>query len=153
MVASDVLPTQKVGPHHEEADSCILEEQLQGPQPLTGRTHKNPCVSISSQKHFHLSTYVHTTHMHTHSPTHTCYTQHSTWCSCIHPHIICTCLHTYMHTCMHMSIFRCPHMYTFTHMCTKICTGHTHIYTLATTVQVSGREKGGAEKIPKTDTR
>lgn len=138
MVASDVLPTQQVGPHHEEADGCILEEQLQGPQPLTGRTHKNPCVSISSQKHFHLSTYVHTTHMHTYSPTHIyIYTaQHMVLVHTPTHH-----MHMFAHIYAHMHALVHAHEYIqmpthiYIHTCVRTYIHvDTHIHTHATTV-------------------
>lgn len=46
-----------------------------------------------------------------------------------------------------MSIFGCQHthVHTYVHV-------DTHIHTLANTVQVSEREKGGAEGVLKTDT-
>lgn len=58
-------------------------------------------------------------------------------------------LYTCMHLNIHMGISRCPHLYTFTHVYTYVHVD-THIHTLATTVLVSGREKG-AEEILKTD--
>lgn len=49
-----------------------------------------------------------------------------------------------------MGIFRCLPLYTFTHVCTYVHVD-THIHALATIVWVSGREKGGAEEMLKTD--
>lgn len=67
VVASDVLPTQKVA-----------KEQLQGPWSLPGRDHRNPVFpshhKTLSYQHvcaYHTHAYIHTnTHMHIHSTAH-----------------------------------------------------------------------------------
>lgn len=134
MVASDVLPTQKAGPHHEEADSCILEEQLQGPQPLTGRTHKNPCVSISSKKHLssqHIC--AHHTHAYIFTNTHMLYTaQHMVLVHTPTHH-----MHMFAHIYAHMHALVHAHEYIqmltnvhiHTHVHTDMHWTHTHIHT------------------------
>lgn len=117
---------------------------------LTGPTEAL-CFHLFTETHpsqhicaYHTHAYIYTnTHMHIHS---TAYGAHA------YIHTSYARLHTYMHTCMrlcmHMSISRCPHIYTFTHMCINMYMW-THIHTLVTTVQVSGREKEGAGKKKK----
>lgn len=121
---------------------------------LTGPTEAL-CFHLFTETHpsqhicaYHTHAYIYTnTHMHIHS---TAYGAHA------YIHTSYARLHTYMHTCMrlcmHMSISRCPHIYTFTHMCINMYMW-THIHTLVTTVQVSGREKEGAGKKKKKKPR